>query len=443
MKKLSLFMFILVGMASWMGCTTSRQVGGIPDVQSNPAPGDRNTRTAVNTGTAGASNHTQSEPQILNIYSKFLNLDSSSIRVYYFIDVFVGPNRMPIDDFQKTFILNYVIYSDYGTRDRLGYGNVPLAEANVFQAGQRIGIWVDVKKPAGKENGVLLTEITQPGTLRKMLNDLQVRFNSEQRTSDQYGVFVNDNPIPHDHHFVKQNDTFTVKKLTGNQAELTVDFYRHVFNPAVSPMNTKANVISEQLTADRTFTVQAGQELRMEEEGLYYFRSDTLKKEGIGILVTDNRYPKLTRPEKLVEPLRYMSTNQEISTIETADNFKKSLDRYWLNLTGGNIELAKNSIRNYYSRVEEANQLFTSYKEGWKTDKGMLFIILGPPDRVQKSRDKEVWVYDRRANATNVNFTFNRKTNQFVDDHYELVRYVEYQPIWYPSVEAWRNGSIR
>lgn len=440
MKKLNLFLFILVGMTTWMGCSTTRQVGGMPEVQSSPSSGERTVRQ---TEKPVADQPLASDPQLLNIYSKFLNLDSSLIRVYYFIDAYVGSQRMAIEDFQKTFTLNYVIYSDYGTRDRLGYGNVPLVEANVFPAGKRIGIWVDVKKPANKESGVLLTEITQPGTLRKMLNDLQVRFDSEQRTSDRYGVFVDGNSVPHDHHFVRLDQTFTVKKISGNQDEMTVDFYRHVFDPAISPMNTKTNINTESLTAERTFKVQAGQELRLEEEGLYYFRSDTTKKEGIGILATDSRFPKMTKPEKLVEPLRYMSTNQEISTIDKADDFKKSLDRYWLNLTSGNTELAKNSIKNYYSRVEEANQLFTSYKEGWKTDKGMLFIILGPPDRVQKSKDKEVWVYDRRANATNVNFTFNRKTNQFVDDHYELVRYVEYQPIWYPSVEAWRNGSIR
>ncbi len=54
--------------------------------------------------------------------------------------------------------------------------------------------------------------------------------------------------------------------------------------------------------------------------------------------------------------------------------------------------------------------LFTSYKEGWKTDKGMIFIVLGPPDKVQRSKDREVWTYDQRGNAQNVNFTFNRRT---------------------------------
>ena len=41
------------------------------------------------------------------------------------------------------------------------------------------------------------------------------------------------------------------------------------------------------------------------------------------------------------------------------------------------------------ARVTLANELFSSSAEGWQTDKGMIFIIMGPPDRVQRSKDRE------------------------------------------------------
>ena len=201
--------------------------------------------------------------------------------------------------------------------------------------------------------------------------------------------------------------------------------------------------ISKSLTIDSTFTISTNEKIQFTKEGLYNIFADTTQSEGLGLLVVNERFPKLTKPELLLEPLVYMSTNTEINEIKKTEEFKKSLDKYWLTLMNGNAPLAQQSIRSFYNRVEEANQLFTSYKEGWKTDKGMIFIVLGPPDKVQRSKDREVWTYDQRANAQNVNFTFNRRTNQFVDDHYELVRYAEYQPIWYPIVEAWRNGTIR
>jgi GWxTD domain-containing protein len=204
-----------------------------------------------------------------------------------------------------------------------------------------------------------------------------------------------------------------------------------------------ARPASRSLKVDSTFTIRTDQPVNFEREGLYFFIQDTIQTEGIGFLVVNDRFPKMTFPQQLVSPLMYMSTNAEIKELQSAKDFKKSLDKYWLTLMAGNQDLARAMISNYYKRVEEANQLFTSYKEGWKTDKGMIYIILGNPDKVQRGKDREVWVYNQRASANNINFTFNRRTNQFVQDHYELVRYQEYQPIWYPLVESWRTGAIR
>jgi GWxTD domain-containing protein len=53
----------------------------------------------------------------------------------------------------------------------------------------------------------------------------------------------------------------------------------------------------------------------------------------------------------------------------------------------------------YYRRVEYANQNFSHYIEGWRTDRGMVFIILGSPNNVDRhpfeydSKPYEVWEY--------------------------------------------------
>ena len=41
------------------------------------------------------------------------------------------------------------------------------------------------------------------------------------------------------------------------------------------------------------------------------------------------------------------------------------------------LERAKELIKNYYGRLQHANLFFTSYLEGWKTDRGMIFMIFG------------------------------------------------------------------
>jgi GWxTD domain-containing protein len=381
------------------------------------------------------------EPSLVAIQSKYLLKDTTQTRVFLYVDALKGKNPITSAEFIRLYNLNYVIYSDYGTRDRLGYGNVKLDSANVTRVGDKIVIAFDIKSP-NKESGVLLSEISQTGTLKKVLNDLTIRF-KKQAASELYGIYTDASTEPLQRHYINVNNAFTVKRLNSEPGTLHVFYYGHSFDPASSPMNTTPKTVSKSLTIDSSFTINTNETIRFEKEGLYNIFADTTQSEGLGLLVVNERFPKLTKPELLLEPLVYMSTNTEINEIKKAEEFKKALDKYWLTLMNGNAPLAQQSIKSFYSRVEEANQLFTSYKEGWKTDKGMIFIVLGPPDKVQRSKDREVWTYDQRANAQNVNFTFNRRTNQFVDDHYELVRYAEYQPIWYPIVEAWRNGTIR
>jgi hypothetical protein len=62
------------------------------------------------------------------------------------------------------------------------------------------------------------------------------------------------------------------------------------------------------------------------EPGLYFFREDTNAVNGIGILIVDNRFPRMTRPEELVKPLIYISTNNEIKELVSTQAPKKTLD---------------------------------------------------------------------------------------------------------------------
>ena len=426
--RTTLSLYICVLTASLLaGCASSnKSMKQLPEAQVRPTQ---------------QSAPVNEELSLIAIQSKYLLKDTTQTKVYLYVDAFKGKNPITPADFIRLYNLNYVIYSDYGTRDRLGYGNVKLDSSNVSQAGQKIVIAYDIKSP-DKEYGVLLSEISQTGTLKKVLNDLTIKF-KKQGVNETYGVYTASSSQPLQRHYINSNEPFTLKKASSGSEQLHVYYYNHDFEAAGSPMNIAPKNVSKSLEVDSSFTISSDQQITFTKEGLYNIFADTTQSEGLGVLVVNERFPKMTRPQNLLGPLLYMSTNNEINEIKKAEDYKKALDKYWLTLMNGNAPLAQQSIRSFYGRVEEANQLFTTYKEGWKTDKGMIYIVLGPPDKVQRSKDREVWTYDQRGNAQNVNFTFNRKNNQFVDDHYELVRYAEYQPIWYPVVEAWRNGSIR
>jgi GWxTD domain-containing protein len=53
----------------------------------------------------------------------------------------------------------------------------------------------------------------------------------------------------------------------------------------------------------------------------------------------------------------------------------------------------------YFKRVSYANENFSTYIDGWKTDRGMVFILLGPPNNIDRhpfeydSKPYEIWEY--------------------------------------------------
>ena len=394
--------------------------------------------------TPTVSAKTTGEWVVTSIKGKFLATDTTSVRIYMDLTAKSPGGQAVLNptDFSSHFLIAYVMYPDYNNRERLGYGTVPLNAESISQQDDHLRLTFDVKRPKNAANAVLLTEITETNSGTKARNDLPLRFTAT-RLSDRFTLFERGGSQPQLRNYANVGDTVMIRDVNGTSKSLFGFRYRHDFDAASSPMNTSARPTAKTLSIDSTLSISTNQPFVIPREGLYYFVEDTTDAAGIGLIVADKRYPKMTRPEKLIKPVLYVSTSSEIGELNQAQDTKKAFDRYWLSLMSGNESAARKTIKSYFDRVEEANRLFTTYKEGWKTDKGMIYIVLGAPDRVQRNREREVWVYNRRANVSEVNFTFTKKPNQFVDDHYELVRYIEYQPIWYPIVEAWRTGAIR
>jgi hypothetical protein len=97
-------------------------------------------------------------------------------------------------------------------------------------------------------------------------------------------------------------------------------------------------------------------------------------------------------------------------------------------------------MKNYFKRVELANLYFTSYKEGWKTDRGMVYIVFGMPDEVFKFNDREVWNYN--LTKQKLNFSFVKSSSVFDPENYVLLRDSKYQQNWYETIDLWRGSRF-
>lgn len=213
-------------------------------------------------------------------------------------------------------------------------------------------------------------------------------------------------------------------------------FYKNEFPAASPPFAEKLGSVSKTIAVDSTFIFDRSTSLN--QEGLYLFQEDTTSNMAVTLLVRDD-YPRLTKLSNLAEALVYVCTKQEYERIKAAKDDKKTFDRIILNICGTQ-ERAKLFIRNYFQRVGEANQLFSSYKEGWKTDRGMVYIILGQPAEVYKAKDKEIWKYDKSVFDGVVEFA--RAPSLFDAENYVLIRNDRMQRTWYEQVDLWRQGRI-
>jgi GWxTD domain-containing protein len=173
----------------------------------------------------------------------------------------------------------------------------------------------------------------------------------------------------------------------------------------------------------------------------YFITHDDNLKEGSLLRVTSVDFPAIKLAKSLEWPLRYITTKTEFDQISKSSYSKKLIDNFWVEC-GGNKNRAKDLIRIYYSRVEEANYYFSSYTDGWKTDRGMIHVVFGNPTKITKYSDREVWQYGEDNTTNQLVFVFHRLPSPLSSNVYQLSRDGGFKPYWERMVTVWRNGRI-
>jgi GWxTD domain-containing protein len=235
--------------------------------------------------------------------------------------------------------------------------------------------------------------------------------------------------------FITRYDDVVYK---GPAASAVVTYYNDFFPSASPPFSESQARVTKKIKSDSLFTLSSLQPVRFSKTGLYLVQTDTTSTDALAFRVEDD-YPRFSRVQSLAEPLVYICTKQEFDKVQASNGDKKAFDRVILGITG-DTERARNLMRSYFRRVELANQYFTSYKEGWKTDRGMVYIIFGVPDEVFCFADREVWNYKKASYK--VAFNFAKSATVFDPDNFVLIRQKKYQDTWYEVIDLWRNARF-
>jgi len=271
----------------------------------------------------------------------------------------------------------------------------------------------------------------------------QIRFFSIENSSDQSAInfLVKDveSGIPLYDYVSRSGKLVSIAHRSREQRILFQRSYFKSFPLAPPPFSEKATYsFSYKSDEWKRLGFEDQTTLMLDRQGIYHYQWDTLSMSGLSIFVFNEDFPLHTRAVQLIGPIRYITSQKEYDEIISSEDVKSSIDNFWIQ-KAGSFDRGRKLISTYYSRVQDANVLFTSYFEGWKTDRGMVYIVFGEPETVYRSEEFEDWTYSYGFDRKLL-FSFRKMQNPFSENDFELERQKIFESPWYYAVEEWRKG---
>ncbi len=342
------------------------------------------------------------------------------------------------NNFQANVVLNFELVPSYESTTMLDSGTISL---HFIQDSSTVAYsgFVDFKMQRGNQ---ALLKITCRDINR---NHSAIYFDPINKRNPQSSPFY----LLKDEHenvffsnIFKSGERFSLQNNSIAIKNLSIRYYKRNFPLAAPPFHLEDLPVFD-YKADSLFTLQVDTHstFAFVNPGIYHLQNDTLTKDGLTIIIFKDDFPTPSSATQLIESLRYLTTREEHSELLNSSDPKKAVDTYWLD-RAGNQDRARKLIREYYIRVQEANRLFTSYLEGWKTDRGMIYIVFGPPQTIYHNDKTEQWIYGSRNNLPDLEFVFAHINNPFTNNDYYLLRNLNDETPWYMAVDEWRNGRV-
>ncbi|MBM4165420.1 MAG: GWxTD domain-containing protein [Ignavibacteria bacterium] len=139
--------------------------------------------------------------------------------------------------------------------------------------------------------------------------------------------------------------------------------------------------------------------------------------------------------DEAISQMVYISTSEEMDSLQekaiSDDERRQRFEQFWKRRDPTPQTERNELLEEYFSRVTYANKQYAVQGSGWRSDRGMVYIIFGNPDNIERHpfdieiKPYEIWSYYDQ----NRRFTFVDETG-FGD--YRLVT-----PLW----EVWGKGK--
>lgn len=103
-----------------------------------------------------------------------------------------------------------------------------------------------------------------------------------------------------------------------------------------------------------------------------------------------------------ISQLIYVATSEELDKIKdakTKEEKERRFLRFWRDKDPTPNTPRNELLIEYYNRIKIANERYSHYVDGWKTDMGMVYIMYGNPSNIERhpfesdSKPYEIWEY--------------------------------------------------
>jgi len=184
---------------------------------------------------------------------------------------------------------------------------------------------------------------------------------------------------------------YTITQRT--RREQVIDTYRRTLTPAGRQTRVLDTLSSQKIKGgDYLLTISIEDKRQIIDESSIVFLA---RVQGASFLIQDI--------DKAIEQLEYIATWEELSKMreaKTPDEKIKLFNEFWKRFDPSPGSEENELQVEYYSRIEYANQNFSSYVEGWRTDMGRIFVKYGMPDFIERqppmmNQRYEIWEYQQ------------------------------------------------
>ena len=147
-------------------------------------------------------------------------------------------------------------------------------------------------------------------------------------------------------------------------------------------MNVSVTLVQQKRSGEDVYTIDDAKEinLRIRKPGLSFF---------------------INNVDEALDQMRYIVTDEEYKLLKKTKRKEreKLFYQFWDDRDPTPGTITNELMDQYYYRVRYTNDKFAAFQPGWKTDMGMIYILFGPPDDMQRSFGQntrntyEIWYY--------------------------------------------------